>query len=187
MNKYFLIKFDSNDTYSIVDGPMNLPERFESYFGFNTLEKIDPNSLLNLSWLNNPNLGFWLAVFEEKPTCNFNEKLIETHVLDLLTKTCRVSFSKIPLSQSEYDIKQKQILGKVRTIRDQYLKMTDFTQLDDVPISSESKNEFKIFRQNLRDLLNTDNISELSWPTIPTSTPNIVVPEFPDMDTLLQD
>jgi hypothetical protein len=65
--------------------------------------------------------------------------------------------------------------------RDQYLLLTDFTQLSDAPISDTAKNDFRIFRQQLRSMLDITDITQAVWPTIPTSASNISLPPFPPM------
>jgi hypothetical protein len=66
-------------------------------------------------------------------------------------------------------------------IRDQYLVITDFTQLSDAPISDAAKLDFKNFREQLRTMLDIPDITQAVWPTIPTSAPNISIPPFPPM------
>ena len=66
-------------------------------------------------------------------------------------------------------------------IRDQYLVITDFTQLSYSPISDAAKLDFKNFRQQLRTMLDIPDITQAVWPTIPTSAPNITIPPFPPM------
>jgi hypothetical protein len=67
--------------------------------------------------------------------------------------------------------------------RDQYLLLTDFTQLSDAPISDIAKNDFKTFRQQLRSMLDIPDVTQAVWPTIPTSASNISLPPFPPMPT----
>ena len=59
-----------------------------------------------------------------------------------------------------------------RYLRDQKLTATDWTQLDDAPLdvgSPTKRNEFKTYRQDLRDLPATyPDYSTVVWPTEPT-------------------
>lgn len=181
MNKYFLIKKTSDDTYIIINGPDFLPQSFGLTSCFNNLEKNAPELLTDLSWQDNPDLGFWLAIFDNKPSININQKLIENYSINVSTKTCKVSYAIENLESAEIDIRIKQLKQSIRIIRDRYLVMTDFTQLPDAPISDAAKLDFKNFRQQLRILLDIPDITQAVWPTIPTSAPNINISPFPPM------
>ena len=61
-NQYFLVTKIDNENYSIIQGPNYLPESFGETSGFNVLEDNSPELLLDLSWQQNPNLGFWKAI-----------------------------------------------------------------------------------------------------------------------------
>jgi hypothetical protein len=50
-----------------------------------------------------------------------------------------------------------------------------------VPISQDARTDFAVFRQQLRDLFNVEDLSTVTWPIIPTSAPNISIPPFPHM------
>ena len=181
MNKYFLIKKLSDNTYAIINGPNRLPESFGSTSGFNNLETSAPELLPDLTWQDNSDLGFWLAVFDEKPSCNIDQKLIESHTVEPSTKTCKVSYTIENIQSSEVNIRTTQLKQNIRMIRDKYLVITDFTQLSDSPISDAAKLDFKNFRQQLRTMLDIPDVTQAVWPTIPTSAPNISIPPFPPM------
>ena len=67
-------------------------------------------------------------------------------------------------------------------IMEGYLKLTDFTQLADAPISDQAKTDFLTFRQQLRSMFDIEDYSQLTWPTIPSSAPNITIPPFPPIN-----
>lgn len=181
MNKYFLIKKTSDNTYTIINGPDYLPESFGSTSGFNNLEINAPELLTDLSWQDNTDLGFWLAIFDDKPIININQKLIENYTINASTKTCKVSYTIENIQSTEIDIRTTQLKHSIRMIRDRYLLITDFTQLSDAPISDAAKLDFRNFRQQLRVMLDIPDITQAVWPTIPTSAPNITIPPFPPM------
>ncbi len=181
MNKYFLIKKFPDSTLAILNGPSYLPESFGTTFRFNDLEIVNPDLLLDLTWQNNADLGFWLAIFDDKPIININQKLIENYTIDGSTKTCKVSYAIQNKESSEIDILTTQLKQSIRMIRDKYLLITDFTQLSDAPISDAAKLDFRNFRQQLRVMLDIPDITQAVWPTIPTSAPNITIPPFPPM------
>ena len=50
-------------------------------------------------------------------------------------------------------------IDSIRTIRNNKLINSDWTQLVDSPLSEEKKNEWKIYRQKLRDITKPENIT----------------------------
>ena len=179
--QYFLVTKIDNQNYSIIQGPNYLPESFGSTSGFNFLEQNSPELLSDLTWQGNPNLAFWVAIFNEKPSININQNLIENKILNIAEKTVTVSYSIQNADPSEIEIRIKQLKQNIRTIRDRYLVMTDFTQSSDAPMSDAAKLDFRNFRQELRTMLDIPDVTQAVWPTIPTSAPNITIPPFPPM------
>jgi hypothetical protein len=63
------------------------------------------------------------------------------------------------------------ILEILRNKRNALLKESDWTQLNDCPLSDTKKTEWQTYRQALRDLLaghqDTDNIDEVAFPNLP--------------------
>ena len=55
----------------------------------------------------------------------------------------------------------------VRGERDRKLLACDWTQLDDVPLTSEKKAEWETYRQALRDITNQPDPFNITWPTPP--------------------
>ncbi len=57
---------------------------------------------------------------------------------------------------------------EVRTQRDALLADTDWTQMGDSPLTDESRAEFAVYRQNLRDITSQAGFpGEICWPEIP--------------------
>lgn len=179
--QYFLVTKIDDQNYSIIQGPNYLPESFGPTSGFNFLEQNSPELLSDLTWQGSPNLAFWVAIFNEKPSINIDQKLIETKTLNINEKTCTISYSIQNADTSEIEIRTQQLKQNIRTIRDRYLVITDFTQSSDSPMSDAAKLDFKNFRQQLRTMLDIPDITQAVWPTIPTSAPNITIPTFPPM------
>jgi hypothetical protein len=70
-----------------------------------------------------------------------------------------------PREQAEFDGKW---LG-VRKMRDHLISLTDWTQMNDAPLSTDKVDEFKTYRQALRDIpQNVGNPDDVVWPTKPT-------------------
>ena len=60
-------------------------------------------------------------------------------------------------------------IGALRQMRNVLLRESDWTQFTDSPLSESKKNEWKIYRQTLRDLLNTESDPEnATFPTLPS-------------------
>jgi hypothetical protein len=63
------------------------------------------------------------------------------------------------------------VLEILRNKRNELLKESDWTQVNDCPLSDLKKQEWSTYRQELRDLPSsqqaTDNIADVIFPTIP--------------------
>ena len=193
MNLYFLISINSDGTGTIYESlqPFSnvvagvaqlLPPEFLNISGFNNLETSGPDLLLDLGWAGRSDLGFWIANFAVKPTTTYYKKIITTNTINNVNKTVDVTYSEQDLTEIEIDIKNKKMRASYVPIRDSYLKLTDFTQLPDAPITEQAKSDFLIFRQQLRTMFDISDYSQLAWPEIPTSAPNITIPPFPPIE-----
>ena len=54
-----------------------------------------------------------------------------------------------------------------RGIRKPLLEASDWTQLEDVPLTTEQKESWRTYRQSLRDITTQANPATVSWPTPP--------------------
>lgn len=187
MNTYFQIQI-IDDTYGITQGPLQgLPVCFGQISNFSSLEYTDPAALTGLAWAGMPEIGFWSGVSSGEPYYDYTENVIETY--DLVPESGAVWIN--------YDVKKLpdvQISGKVtswqnqiKQTRDQYLQLTDFTQLPDVPISTGFKEEYRVFREELRDMFNDvgPTGTGLVWPDMPTGVPNVNLPPLPPFPPLV--
>lgn len=156
--------------------PSILPETYKNITNFHLLSD---DQISDLSWSGNNGEGWWLVESDPLPSINFKQKIITTYTLNVVNKTCQESYVVENLITSEQEELNNRVIVSLRTVRDRYLSMTDFTQLSDLPISDQSKLDFKNFRQQLRDMFNDNNINNINWPLIPTSAPNIKIPAFP--------
>lgn len=62
---------------------------------------------------------------------------------------------------------QQEVIENVRTTRNTLLIESDWTQGVDSPLSEEKKNEWKNYRQELRDLTDLEDLSTIAWPVKP--------------------
>lgn len=61
-------------------------------------------------------------------------------------------------------------LAKVREIRDAKLVESDWTQMPDVPLTTQQKEDWQVYRQALRDItenLTATTLEEIVWPASP--------------------
>lgn len=178
MNKYFKI-LKKEELYEIETGPINLPLSFGSVSNISNLNK---DLISDLSWAGYEGVGFWELSSSNKPEVNFTQNLKTEYSLDVENRLVLASYSVVELNENEIQVKINNWKNKIRVIRNEYLKNTDFTQLIDAPFTAEEKNQCKIFRQELRDIFNGDILeNELSWPDIPFALSLEPFPEFPKL------
>lgn len=79
------------------------------------------------------------------------------------------SWDEQDASQAEIDQRISDQWILVRSDRDSRLKSSDWTQLEDVPLSNESKLEWSEYRQYLRDITEQLDPFEIWWPEEPTN------------------
>lgn len=60
-----------------------------------------------------------------------------------------------------------ELLAKIREKRDSLLKQCDFTQLPDVPLTDAKKEEWKIYRQQLREFPKSCDVNNPIFPIQP--------------------
>lgn len=161
----------------IVSTPAPLPNNYKN---ISNLFALSDEQLSDLSWSGN-NEGFWVVNSDPFPTINIHQKIETSWTLNTQNKTCQESYTVVDVTPSEEEILIGKIKTSIKMIRDQYLILTDFTQLDDAPLSDSAKSDFRTFRQQLRTMLDIPDITQAVWPTIPTSAPNISLPPFPPM------
>lgn len=161
----------------IVSSPNTLPNNYKN---ISNLFALSDDQLSDLSWSGN-NEGFWVVNCDPYPTINIHQKINTSWTLNLNNKTCQEIYTIVDITPSEEEIRVNRIKSSLKMIRDQYLLLTDFTQLVDAPISETAKSDFRTFRQQLRNMLNIADITQAVWPIIPTSAPNISLPPFPSM------
>ena len=57
---------------------------------------------------------------------------------------------------------------EIKSIRNRLLLSTDYTQIPDVPLSSEKVEEFALYRQELRQIADKyDYLHDVIWPSKP--------------------
>lgn len=180
-NLYFLIS-NQNNSFQILNGPDYLPVNFLNVSNFNALEQSNPDFVRSLDWIGRPDLGFWQAVLGPKPEPAFAKQIISQNTINESNYTVSVAYSEIELTPEQQEQKKESLKFRYVPSRDNYLRLTDFTQLSDAPITEQAKEDFRVFRQQLRAMFNITDYSLLAWPPVPTSAPNIILPPLPPID-----
>lgn len=138
----------------VIDGPIMLPINWGNISNFNVLDVITLKSF-----------GWYPHRFVEA-TLGENDKITGSYFV--IGEDEVVEYQTVALkSESEIQdlINQKWI--NIRSQRVIYLKESDWTQLVDVALSDEKKEEWKIYRQALRDITNFESPDQVIWPTKP--------------------
>jgi hypothetical protein len=70
------------------------------------------------------------------------------------------------------DLSELEVQEIIRMVRDNLLQQCDWTQLADSPLTEATRTEWAIYRQALRDILETNstNLAETVFPTPPEGT-----------------
>lgn len=85
-------------------------------------------------------------------------------IQDVWTQTWQI----VPASNAEIDDRCAQQMMRVRSQRDQLLRESDYTRMDDVPLTTEQKQAWAEYRQQLRDLSLQPNWPwQVTWPQKP--------------------
>ena len=95
-----------------------------------------------------------------------NIDLTEKEWQEALSKNYKVINGKH--TYSPFIQSQDNILENLKTTRNTLLTDSDWTQLDDSPLSEEKKTEWKNYRQALRDLTSLDDLTSIVWPVQPS-------------------
>ncbi|SFD94277.1 tail fiber assembly protein [Flavobacterium phragmitis] len=108
--------------------------------------------------------GFYVeGIHENIPEPNID--LTEEEWQQALSKDYKVIEGKhihFPFVQSP-----EELLENIRATRNTLLIESDWTQMEDSPLTETKKLEWKIYRQELRDLTETDNPEFVVWPSKP--------------------
>jgi len=72
-----------------------------------------------------------------------------------------------PKTESEIQEELNSKWENIRNQRNLLLLESDWTQLADVSLSDEKKEEWKLYRQSLRDITNFDSPDHVIWPNKP--------------------
>ena len=132
----------------------------------NTLKEENPNTSFpkNMTDQALESWDVYPVVVEDQPahTTNQTVSLNDTPVLN--EGVWSVGWTIRSWSQEELDEAEENI----RDQRDELLSSCDWTQIPDSPLSDIVKDEWKVYRQALRDIPNLEEFpTNITWPTEP--------------------
>jgi hypothetical protein len=110
--------------------------------------------------------GFGVYSVQQTPMPNDYTKNIVEGTPTLVDGTYTQVWNQTDATQEEIDIKIENQWEQIRVARTEILTQCDWTILSDSPVSS-SIEEWKTYRQQLRDITNQSNPFEVVWPTQP--------------------
>ena len=139
----------------IVQIHNELPTAWKNLSYPNALSDLE---LSDMSWSGNAGYAFY-PYTEITPEWNqFYTISNVVNVVDAEAKTVTGTRTATPIS----DLNAWQI---VRSMRNNELTATDWTQLPDSPLTPEKKAEWAVYRQALRDITTQENPREIVWAT----------------------
>jgi hypothetical protein len=103
---------------------------------------------------------------QQTPIPNDYTKNITEGTPQLIDGVYTQIWNQTDATQSEIDTKIENQWEEIRVARNEILKECDWTVLPDSPVSA-SIEEWKTYRQELRDLTSQSNPFEIVWPTHP--------------------
>ena len=119
---------------------------------------LSDSELSDMSWSGNGGYAFY-PYTEITPDSNeFYTLSPVVNVVDDITKTVTGTRTANPIS----DINAWEI---VRSMRNNELTATDWTQMPDSPLTTAKKAEWAVYRQALRDITTQENPREIVWAT----------------------
>lgn len=143
-----------------------------------------PYSVANLK-SDNPNTSFPASVsdtvlerygvhpvsFEAQPSYNPATERVEHSTSPVLKDgTWTITKTVVALNDEQIASYANHVSGKNREKRDKILANTDWTQMNDSPLSNEDKTAWATYRQELRDLTDLDawpHLADEDWPVEP--------------------
>jgi hypothetical protein len=97
---------------------------------------------------------------------DYTKNYIETTPI-LISNKYYQNWDVVDASQEEINQRINNKWSEVRNVRNQYLKDSDWTQLPDSPLSSNEKEEWLVYRQQLRDVTLQNDPFNIIWPISP--------------------
>jgi hypothetical protein len=138
----------------IVDGPRTLPINWENISNFYVL---DDQTLKSYGWL--PYRFESIPLLDGETYNGTTISIGENEVVEYQQKRQK--------TEQEISDEISSMWENVRSRRNIELQESDWTQLIDVPLSTEKKQEWQTYRQELRDITSQQDPFNIIWPTKP--------------------
>lgn len=138
----------------VIEGPVMLPINWNNISNFNVLDNITLKSY-----------GWYPYRFVEIP---LNDDEVYDGSYYVIEENEIVEYQR--KRQKTQEEIQSEINGRwdnIRSRRNILLGESDWTQLADVSLSDEKKEEWRLYRQSLRDITNFDSPDHVIWPNKP--------------------
>lgn len=112
--------------------------------------------------------GYGMYEFSQIPTAGRYEKVVELPAKKDYLGFWRQAWTVVPKTLEEKQAEDQEQADKVRMQRDRILYASDWSQLPDAPITTEQKQEWLLYRQELRDVPNQQGFPwNVVWPAEP--------------------
>lgn len=154
-----MIKYAEIHNNKVIQIHGHLPECWNNISNFHILSI---HELQDLSWSGNIGVKFYIVVDSPRP--NINEKLYSisgpNYIIDDNNKQVNI----------EWIIEQKSnniAWTTIKADRDRKLMYCDWTQLPDCPLNEDQKEQYRTYRQNLRDITQQQDPFNIVWPQEP--------------------
>jgi uncharacterized protein YjiS (DUF1127 family) len=144
----------------------NLPLSWKNISGLNNLSDLE---LSDLSWSGQTGYKFIKCINEDTPNYDQNTEKVIGPFTKIENNTYVFYWDVVPLNQEEIQERISSKWTEIRDQRNQLLNMTDWTQLTDVPFTVQQKEDWKIYRQALRDITEQIDPFNIIWPTEPAA------------------
>jgi len=109
-------------------------------------------------------------VRETNPTVGANQKLVKSWTPELVNGEWVLNHQAVDMTAEEITERDDVVAANVREKRDQLLTETDWTVLQDSPLTDAQTADWVIYRQALRDITDHANfpyLADADWPTKP--------------------
>ena len=127
----------------------------------------------DMSWIPSDVIEVWWD--GESGTIEYNDgkPMVGITSLPSIYNQAKIDWQYVWDKFPENATSEKRCYKLLRRLRDQKLRMSDWTQFNDSPLTDAKKEEWKTYRQALRDITSsqpTPNIelSNITWPTEPS-------------------
>lgn len=131
-----------------------LPMNWNNISNFNSL---DADSLKQFGWY--PYRFIEATIPSDYTIDGSYYEITDDEVLEIQTTR--------PLTDEEQQTIIDSQWANIRSRRNIELNESDWTQLSDSPLTAEKKEEFRVYRQSLRDITTQLNPFSIEWPTPP--------------------